>query len=157
MNKTFRYDYISDYQEVKFWAKYSHLICGLSLIIFSILQFLKFNNSNNYLVLTIGVITFLGGFLILIFSLNRFKPLIIKGDHYLLIDDNKISIKLGKYRKLNEIYKDEIKQIRLENNKVVLTLTNRKDVWINTLKIQNNDKRQEFVALIKSFEMTKSF
>lgn len=126
-------------------------VCGISLLIFGILQVWQHAGGGNKLYLFGAVLTSIGGLCFLLMAMNGNKPFVKEGQSYLKISDKKIVAKLGKHTSKQEVAFDEITKVDIRDKEIVLRLAKGKEVWIDLHKIQNDDKKEAFIEIIKDF------
>lgn len=152
MIPNFDYDYIRDYQQPKIGVKIVNAFGGIGLLIYGIRQILDYLKQSDALILFVGLISIMGGLSFLLFAINGNKPWMKQGECYFKIKNNHIYLKLGKLSTKRVFNFDEIDRIDISNKEIILTLKNRKEVWIGMNKFQNEIKRKALIEILKNWQ-----
>lgn len=149
MDLKFEYDFIKDFVKPKWRESFINVFAGISLSLFGVSQILLFYNQGNKNYLTIGILILLGGLCSFLLALIGNKPLLKEGQYFLRIDNQKVYSKLGKFVTTDEVTFDEIKKIDIREREIIFGLKNGTEVRVDIKKIQNENKRTEFVNIVK--------
>ena len=153
----YHYDLVRDFVPLSGIRYWTHIVLGLSIFVNGVVDVYKYyiGDFGNFM-FGVGLFLVFTGIALFFAALRGMKPIGKEGKlSFLKIENGELAFKPVRFASVRKILLDRLEKIDVNESRIILKERGKDELYIKLTQIQNSEKKEEFVGLIKNLKNKK--